>query len=96
MEAKEIYNELFEKFKDYNIPLMYAMFEEVSEQVAESDVSDEDKVSTAIVVFYTNLKFIMAFLNTAFQNADVVTINYRGQSFELTPESLFVKAFSQL
>lgn len=88
INTETIYNELASKYKDYDIPLMYAMLEEVSEDAANSDV--------ALIAFYSSLKSMMAVLNAAFQNSDRVIINYRGRSFELTPESLFVKAFSQL
>lgn len=96
INAETIYNELVSKYKDIDIPLMYAMLEEVSEDAANSDVADDKKVSVALIAFYSSLKSMMAVLNAAFQNSDRVIINYRGRSFELTPESLFVKAFSQL
>lgn len=96
MKAETIYNELVSKYKDYDIPLMYAMLEQVSEDAASSDVPDDKKVDVAVIAFFSSLKSMIAVLNAAFQSSDTIIIDYRGRSFELTPESLFVKAFSQL
>lgn len=96
MEAKEIYNQIIEKFKDFTLPpLMLAIFEEMSEHAANSEVSDDEKAAVALIAYRASVTPMMAVIETALKNTNVVTINYRGRTFELTPESSFVKMFSE-
>lgn len=96
MNANEIYSKLVERFGEHDIPLMHAMLQEASEHADNSDIADDEKINAAFIAFYVSVKSMMAVLSAAFQNSDVVVINYRNQSFELDPQSLFVKVFSQL
>jgi len=97
MKAEEIYQEITKPFVDMNVPpILLALLEEMSEHAEKSNAKDEDKPHIALIAFKASLPILTATINASLDKADIVTINYRNQSFEITKETQYLKIISEL
>lgn len=84
-------NELMSKVVErivYDIPpLFLAILEECCENVEKSDIEELDKVSMVFVSFYTTLPILKGTIDASLEFADSLTLNYRGQIFEISKKS---------
>lgn len=92
MDSNEIYNQVINRFPNKIIPdLLKAMLQEACEHVANSTIEDTDKSTYAIIAFGATIPPFKAMLEAAFQQSNDITLNYRGQTFDLTPETPYLK-----
>jgi hypothetical protein len=89
----ELFKEVVSKF-DYEMhPLILAAIEECCENVLNSQVEEDMKVSMVIISLISIIPILKGTIEACFKSAEIININYRGQTFVLSEQS---QIFQQL
>jgi hypothetical protein len=80
---KEVLNRI-----DTELPTLFiAMLEESCETVNDSLIPETDKIDLVYKIFHSMLPFLKSITVASFENYDQMTLNYRGHTWVLTPQS---------
>lgn len=79
-------------------PLFVAMLEEACEHADKADCKDEERTGLALLVFATSVPLLKGLIDGAQQtfNSDSVTLEYRGQKFQVSDKSSLYQIIERL
>jgi len=88
--SNSVYEQTLERFGVDKLnklhPLILAILKEASES-AEKAETEDDKVTLTLIAFATNIPLIKGMLDSCFKQADVINLNYRDESFQISEKS---------